>query len=49
MVAISPRRWSSSAARRTVEGLWDTIGDLVDTFTPTECANDFADCGYDAD
>jgi transposase len=37
------------AAQRTVDGLWDTIGVLVDTFTPSECANDFAACGYDAD
>jgi transposase len=37
------------AAQRTVDGLWDTIGRLVDTFTPGECANYFAACGYDAD
>lgn len=37
------------AAQRTVDGLWDTIGVLVDTFTPGECANYFAACGYDAD
>lgn len=36
------------AAERTVEGLWDTIGDLVDTFTPAECVNYFAAAGYDA-
>jgi transposase len=37
------------AAQRTVDGLWDTIGVLVDTFSPNECANYFAACGYDAD
>ena len=37
------------AAERTVDGLWDTIGKLVDYFTPRECANYFATCGYDAD
>jgi transposase len=37
------------APRRTVDSLWDTIGALVDTFTPTECINSFAACGYDAD
>ena len=37
------------AAERTVNGLWDTIGKLVDCFTPQECANYFATCGYDAD
>jgi hypothetical protein len=37
-----------SAAERTVEGLWTTIGRLIDVFTPTECANYFAAAGYDA-
>ena len=36
------------AAERTVDGLWDAIGRLVDTFTPQECANYFAAAGYDA-
>lgn len=36
------------AAERSVEGLWTTIGRLIDTFTPTECANYFAAAGYDA-
>ena len=35
------------AAQRTVDGLWDAIGRLIDTFTPTECANYFSACGYD--
>ena len=35
------------AAQRTVEGLWNAIGRLVDTFTPVECQNYFAACGYD--
>ena len=37
------------AAERTVEGLWATIGRLIDVFTPTECANYFAAAGYDPD
>ena len=37
------------AAERTVDGLWATIGRLVDIFTPTECANYFAAAGHDAD
>lgn len=37
------------AAERTIEGLWSRIGNLVDVFTPQECANYFAKCGYDAD
>jgi hypothetical protein len=36
------------AAERTVEGLWTTIGRLVDVFTPPECAISFAAAGYDA-
>jgi transposase len=37
------------AAQRTVDELRDTIGRLVDAFTPKECANYFTACGYDAD
>ena len=37
------------AAERTVDALWNTIGALVDVFTPTECANYFVSCGYDAE
>jgi len=37
------------AAERTVDGLWATIGLLVDVFTPQGCANYFAAAGYDAD
>lgn len=36
------------AAERTVEGLWNAIGRLIDVFTPDECANYFAAAGYDA-
>ena len=37
-----------SAAARTIEGVWSTIGGLIPTFTPQECANYFAAAGYDA-
>jgi len=37
------------AAERTVEGLWNTIGRIVDAFTPDECANYFTAAGYDPD
>jgi len=37
------------AAERTVEGLWRVIGQLVDTFSPHECANYFTAAGYDPD
>ena len=36
------------AAERTVEGLWTTIGKLLDAFAPAECANYFTAAGYDA-
>ena len=36
------------AAERTVTGLWNAIGRIVDCFMPDECANFFAAAGYDA-
>jgi transposase len=36
------------AAQRSLEGLWTAIGDALETFTPTECANFFEAAGYDA-
>lgn len=36
------------AAERTVDGLWTTIGQLIDLFPPGECANYFIAAGYDA-
>lgn len=35
------------AAARTLEGFWNTIGDIVDDFTADECATYFAAAGYD--
>ena len=37
------------AAERTVDALWDTIGELIPAFTATECANFFAAAGYEPD
>ena len=34
------------AAERTVEATWKRIGALLATFSPTECANYFANAGY---
>lgn len=34
------------AAHRTVDGLWEAIGQLLNTFSPTECANYFKAAGY---
>jgi transposase len=36
------------AAERTVDGLWNAIGRIIDLFTPDECRNYFAAAGYDA-
>jgi transposase len=35
------------AGERTVRGLWDLIGRLVDILQPDECANYFKSCGYE--
>lgn len=37
------------AAERTIHGLWNAIGRILDLYSPQECANYFANCGYDAD
>jgi len=36
------------AAERAVDRLWTAVGDLLDAFTPAECANYFAAAGYNA-
>ena len=35
------------AAERTIHGLWDAIGRILDLYSPQECANYFTACGYD--
>ena len=37
------------AAERTIHGLWDAIDRILDLYSPQECANYFANAGYDAD
>jgi transposase len=37
-----------AAAARTLDGLWQTVADALDRFTPEECRNYFAAAGYDA-
>ena len=34
------------AAARTRDALWDTIGQLLDCFSPEECRNYIANSGY---
>jgi transposase len=36
-------------AERTINNLWNTVGSLLDLFTPAECANYFKAAGYDPD
>jgi transposase len=33
-------------AARTIAALWDALGDILDRFTPQECANYLASAGY---
>lgn len=37
------------AAERTVTALWNTVGELINEFTPAECANYFRAAGYEPD
>jgi len=34
------------AARRTIDALWNEIGNLLNSVTPNECSNFFTACGY---
>jgi len=34
------------AAERTKENVWRKIGQLIDLFSPDECANYFTNSGY---
>ena len=34
------------AAKRSMDTLWEEIGGLLDTLTPSECTNFFISCGY---
>ena len=36
------------AAQRTVDGLWDFLGEVLEAFSPEECRNYFRHCGYPA-
>ena len=37
------------AAERTRDALWNTVGSLIGTFAPTECASFFTAAGYEPD
>jgi hypothetical protein len=40
---------SAARAERSVDALWNTVGDIDKLFEPLECANDFSAAGYDPD
>ena len=35
------------AAERTIHGLWNAIGRILNLYTPQECAKYFSACGFD--
>ncbi len=40
------KHWMRMAQRRSLEDTWRYLGTLIDTITPAECANYFANSGY---
>jgi len=40
------KAWLRKNATRTVDALWTAIGTLLNSLTPTQCANYFASCHY---
>jgi hypothetical protein len=34
-------------AARTIDALWDAIGDICNLYSPAECSNYFKAAGYD--
>ncbi len=47
--AFAKLKWLlRSAAARTMDRLWTTIGDLIPAFRPDECRNYLRHCGYTA-
>jgi transposase len=46
-MAFSKLKWLlKSAAERTVEGLWERVGKILDRFSATECRRYLNHCGY---
>jgi putative transposase len=41
------KHWLRKAAQRTTETVYDAIVPILDTVSPAECANYFANAGYD--
>jgi hypothetical protein len=41
------KHWLRKAAQRTTDAVYDAIAPILDTVSPAECANYFANAGYD--
>ena len=41
------KHWLRKAAQRTTEAVYDAIAPILNTVSPDECANYFANAGYD--
>lgn len=41
------KHWLRKAAQRTAEAVYDAIGPILQTISPDECTNYFANAGYD--
>jgi transposase len=41
------KHWLRKAAKRSTDAVYDAIGPILDTVTSAECANYFANAGYD--
>lgn len=41
------KHWLDKAAQRTTVAVYDAIAPILDTVSPAECANYFANAGYD--
>ena len=41
------KHWLRKAAQRTTEAVYDAIAPILETVSPAECANYFANAGYD--
>jgi transposase len=41
------KHWLRKAAQRTTEAVYNAIGPILDTVSAIECANYFANAGYD--
>jgi transposase len=41
------KHWLRKAAQRTTEAVYDAIAPILDTVSPAECANYFANAGYE--